>query len=88
MRKLKTGSVQQAVREAYTAAGGIHCVADDVALSAALLSRAIDASDEHRPGGLGINYLDRLSRIVPQAAAPIAEHFARLGGGGIDLTSC
>ncbi len=34
-----------------------------------------------RPGGLGVNYLHTLGRVVPEAAVPIAVHFARLGGG-------
>ena len=84
MRKIKAGTVQETVREAYTAAGGLDCVAADLGLSASILSRAIDASDEHRPGGLGINYLDRLSRIVPQASVPIAEHFSWLAGGAFE----
>jgi len=84
MREIKAGTVQKTVREAYTAAGGLDCVAADLGLSASILSRAIDASDEHRPGGLGINYIDRLSRIVPSAAVPIAEHFARLAGGAFE----
>ena len=81
MRQVKAGSIQEAVKNAYTAAGGVECAANDLGLSASLLFRATDASDEHRPGGLGINYLHRLSRIVPGAAIPIAEHFSRLAGG-------
>lgn len=81
MRQVKAGSIQDAVRSAYTAAGGLESSANDLGLSPALLSRAVDANDEQRPGGLGVNYLHRLSRIVPEAAAPIAEHFARLAGG-------
>ncbi|MBO9398756.1 hypothetical protein J7400_18950 [Shimia sp. R9_2] len=81
MRRVRAGSIQDAVRGAYAAAGGIECAADDLGISASALSRAIDASDEARPGGLGVNYLHRLCRITPEAAAPIAEHFARLSGG-------
>lgn len=81
MRRVQAGSIQDAVKASYKAAGGLECAATDLGLSAALLSRAIDAQDEYRPGGLGVNYLHRLSRIVPAAAIPIAEHFARLAEG-------
>lgn len=81
MRHVRPGSIQDAVTSAYATAGGLECVANDIGVSTTLLSRAVDANDEQRPGGLGINYLHRLSRIVPEAAAPIAEHFAKLAGG-------
>ena len=89
-RRTQAGSIQSAVRQVYAAGGGYEAVATDLGLTTSLLSRAIDASDEYRPGGLGVNYLDRLARIVPATAMPIAEHFARLAGGryriDMDLT--
>ena len=80
MRSVRPGSIQSAVQMAITAAGGLECVSNDIGVSTANLSRAT-ACDEERPGGLGINHLDRLGRIVPITAVPIAHHFAHLAGG-------
>ena len=90
MRWTRPGSVQNAVRDTYKVAGGFEAVSNDLGLSMSILSHTTDPHDEYRPGGLGINYLDRLARITPAAAIPIAEHFARLAGGryriDMDLT--
>ena len=80
MRSVRPGSIQSAVQMAITAAGGLECVSNDIGVSTANLSRAT-ACDEERPGGLGINHLDRLGRIVPATGIPIAQHFAQLAGG-------
>jgi len=80
MRSVRPGSIQSAVQMAITAAGGLECVSNDIGVSTANLSRAT-ACDEERPGGLGVNHLDRLGRIVPAASISIAQHFAHLAGG-------
>ncbi|MGI3163621.1 hypothetical protein [Pseudooceanicola sp. 200-1SW] len=80
MRKARPASIQSAVQTAIRAAGGLEAVANDIGVGVSTLSHGTEVS-EQRPGGLGVNYLDRLSRIVPEAAVPIAAHFAALGGG-------
>ncbi|MBR9765318.1 MAG: hypothetical protein GYB53_17805 [Rhodobacteraceae bacterium] len=80
MRKARPASIQSAVQTAMRAAGGLEAVANDLGVGVSTLSHGTEVS-EQRPGGLGVNYLDRLSRIVPEAAVPIAAHFAALGGG-------
>lgn len=80
MRAVRPGSIQAAVRESITAAGGLECASNDLGLSIASLSRA-SVCDEERPGGLGVNHLHRLGRILPETAVPIAKHFATLAGG-------
>lgn len=80
MRGVRPGSIQEAVQRSIRAGGGLECVSADIGVSTANLSRATACEDD-RPGGLGINHLDRLGRIVPEAAAPLAEHFAHLAGG-------
>jgi hypothetical protein len=87
-RRTRPGSIQAAVRAAYRAVGGVECASDDLGVSAAALSYGTEIT-EARPGGLGVNYLDRLGRIEPRAALPVAEHFAALAGGvfqPVDLT--
>jgi len=80
MRNVRPGSIQSAIREAFTAAGGLESVSSDLAVSVTNLSRATSC-DEDRPGGLGVNHLDRLGRIIPESAVPIARHFAHMAGG-------
>ncbi|NOX39739.1 MAG: hypothetical protein GXP05_04290 [Alphaproteobacteria bacterium] len=80
MRNVRHGSIQSAVRKAITVSGGLECASDDLGMSIANLSRA-SSDDEDRPGGLGVNHLHRLGRILPTAAVPIAQHFAHLSGG-------
>lgn len=80
MRNVKHGTIQSAVRAAIKRAGGLECVSADLGMSVANLSRA-SGDDEDRPGGLGVNHLHRLGRIIPEAVEPIAEHFSHLAGG-------
>lgn len=80
MRGVRPGSIQAAVQRAIKAAGGLECASDDIGVSVSNLSRATACEDD-RPGGLGVNHLDRLGRIIPGAAEPLAEHFAHLAGG-------
>lgn len=80
MRKARAGSIQEAIQRCYESVGGVANVADDVGLCIATLSHATEVN-EKRPGGLGVNYLDRLSRMHSGVASIIAEHFARLAGG-------
>ncbi len=80
MRNNRPDSIQEAVRASIKAAGGLEAASNDLGLSVSSLSRA-SGSDEDRPGGLGVNYLHTLGRVVPAAAVPIAAHFSRLAGG-------
>lgn len=80
MRGVRPGSIQSAVQAAIRATGGLECASADIGVSVTNLSRASSCEDD-RPGGLGINHLDRLGRIVPASAVPLAEHFAHLAGG-------
>lgn len=80
MRKARPASIQSAVQSSIRAAGGLEAVANDLGVGVSTLSHGTEIS-ESRPGGLGINYLDRLGRIVPEAAMPIAQHFAIMAGG-------
>ncbi|WP_417257373.1 hypothetical protein [Celeribacter sp.] len=80
MRGVRAGSIQSAVRDAMTAAGGLECTSIDLGVSVATLSYGTSV-DEARPGGLGVNYLDRLGRMHCAAALPLAQHFAMLAGG-------
>jgi hypothetical protein len=68
------------MQAAYQAAGGLRVVSDAIGISPATLSQATLVNEE-RPGGLGVNYLDRLGRMAPDAAAEVARHFAALAGG-------
>jgi hypothetical protein len=67
-------------RQAIVAAGGLEAVSADLGLGLSTLSRAYSDEDD-RPGGLGVKYLHQLGRIVPDAAVPVANHFAMLAGG-------
>jgi hypothetical protein len=80
MRYTRPGSIQNAVREAYGAVGGLENASIDLGIGVSTLSYGTERSD-HRPGGIGVNYLDSLGRIEPRAATPIAQHFATLAGG-------
>jgi len=80
MRYTRPGSIQNAVREAYGAVGGLENASIDLGIGVSTLSYGTERSD-HRPGGIGVNYLDSLGRIEPSAAEPIARHFATLAGG-------
>lgn len=78
-RNNRPGSIQSAVYAAYRAVGGLEAASHDLGLSMASLSYGTEVN-EQRPGGLGVNYLDRLGRIDAAAAMPIASHFALLAG--------
>lgn len=80
MRKARPASIQSAVQSSIRAAGGLEAAANDLGVGVSTLSHGTEIP-EQRPGGLGINYVDRLSRIVPEVAVPIAQHFAMLAGG-------
>ncbi|PYE80397.1 hypothetical protein [Pseudoroseicyclus aestuarii] len=79
-RNHPAGSVQDAVSRAYTAAGGLEAASDMLGLTASTLSEAT-AKSAKRPHGLGVNHLDRLARMSPEAARVLAEHFAAHAGG-------
>jgi hypothetical protein len=79
-RRMRPGSVQAAVRAVFRAVGGLENAAADTGAAISTLSVGTEVN-EARPGGLGVNYLDRLGRIDPAAALPMAEHFAQLAGG-------
>lgn len=80
MRNSRTGSVQAAVRDTYAAYGGLEAIKEAIGVSVATLSYGTEIN-EHRPGGIGINYLDQISRMEPACAAVLAHHFASLAGG-------
>lgn len=80
MRNVRPASIQSAVQASIRLAGGLEAVANDTGVGVSTLSHGTEVS-EQRPGGLGVNYLDRIGRIVPEAAEPVAQHFARLAGG-------
>lgn len=80
MRSHRPASIQSAVARVYRAVGGLECASADIGVSISVLSYGTEVTD-HRPGGLGVNYLDRLGRIEPAAAVPIAQHFSALAGG-------
>jgi len=79
-RATRPGSIQDAVRQAFGAVGGLENAATDLGLSLSVLSYGTEIRED-RPGGLGVNYLDRLGRIEPLAAEAVARHFANLAGG-------
>lgn len=79
-RMTRPGSIQDAVRQVFGAVGGLENAAADLGVSLSVLSYGTE-NREDRPGGLGVNYLDRLGRIEPQAAEAVARHFATLAGG-------
>jgi len=79
-RGLRPGSVNDMTRSVISRVGGLEAASSDIGLSVSTLSRSY-SDDDDRPGGLGVKYLHQLARIVPAAAVPVAEHFARLAGG-------
>ncbi|WP_226550831.1 hypothetical protein [Celeribacter naphthalenivorans] len=88
MRGVRAGSVQSAVRAAFSSVGGLENASVDLGVSVSTLSYGTSV-DEARPGGLGVNYLDRLGRMHRAAALPLAQHFSTLAGGffqPVDLT--
>ncbi len=80
MRNIEAGTIQEAVKRAIVAFGGIEAAAVTLSVSTALISRAYDPYDEDRPGGMGMNYVNTLCRIEPKASAEMAEYFARIAG--------
>lgn len=80
MRKTKPGSVQSAIQQSYTVSGGLEVVQAATGVSLSTLSYGTELRED-RPGGIGINYIDRLARMDAKAAEPIARHFALLAGG-------
>lgn len=80
MRAVRAGSIQEAVQAAYIAAGGVTDVSAMIGLASSVLSYGTEMRED-RPGGLGVNYLDRLGRMNQAAARAICEHFAALAGG-------
>ncbi|MCW1934554.1 hypothetical protein [Pararhodobacter zhoushanensis] len=79
-RPSRPGTIQDAVRRAYVAVGGVENAAADMGLSLSSASYGTELRED-RPGGLGVNYLDRLGRVDVAAALPVAQHFATLAGG-------
>jgi hypothetical protein len=80
MRATRAGSIQDVFRRVYEINGGIQNSAEDMQVSPAVASYALSL-EEARPGGLGINYVERLARARSECAVPIAEHFALHAGG-------
>lgn len=80
MRQLRPGSIHHVMQEVVSEGGGLEAVGAEIGVSPSTVSRAV-GEPETRPGGLGVVYLDTLGRIVPNAAAPVAKHFASLAGG-------
>lgn len=79
-RRTRPGSIQSAVQQVIAACGGIEAAALEAGVSISTLSYGTEQRED-RPGGLGVNHLDRLGRIEPGAALPMAQHFAALAGG-------
>ncbi len=79
MRNVRPGSVKAAVQALIREAGALEAASNDLGHSGSSLSRA-SSNDEDRPGGLGVNHLHRLGRILPASAEPMAVHFAGLAG--------
>lgn len=86
-RRTRPGTIQSAVGAAYRAVGGLENVAADLGVSLSILSYGTEVRED-RPGGLGVNYLDRLGRIDAAAALPLAQHFATLAGGVFQPVAC
>jgi len=80
MRRERPGSIQSAVSKAFTSAGKLECVRDDLGVSIGMLSNATDFN-EKSAGGIGVNHLHRLCRIHSASAVPLAQHFAHLALG-------
>lgn len=79
-RATTPGTIQEAVQACYDAYGDQKKIAGDLGIAGSSVSYGTEIQDV-RPGGLGVNYLDRLGRVKPEAAAPIAQYFAALAGG-------
>lgn len=80
MRNVPAGTVQDAVQRSYEASG---LTSDRIARLLGTVNSTISYGteiSEHRPGGIGVNYLDRLAQIYPAVALPLAQHFASLAG--------
>ncbi|NDW34614.1 hypothetical protein [Salipiger sp. PrR007] len=81
MRAQIYGTIQNAVCAAVEATGKRHQdVAAFLGIRGSTLSYGME-DNEDRPGGLGVNYLDRLAMDCPEAAIPLAQHFAGRAGG-------
>lgn len=81
MRQTRSGTIQNAVRGALDATGQMDKdIADMLGIRSSTLSYATE-ENEDRPGGLGVNYLHRLAKAFPEAAVPVAQHFAAMAGG-------
>ncbi|PTX02047.1 hypothetical protein [Pararhodobacter aggregans] len=74
------GTIQEAVQACYDAYGDQKDIALDLGIAGSSVSYGTEVQ-EIRPGGLGVNYLDRLARMKAASAVPIARHFAALAGG-------
>ncbi|TMV86129.1 hypothetical protein FGG78_20160 [Thioclava sp. BHET1] len=80
MRFCEAGSIQSAIQRAYDACDGLKKVGEALGVLPSTLSYGTEVRED-RPGGLGVNYLDRLCRMSPKAAVVIAQHFAAIAGG-------
>jgi hypothetical protein len=79
-RKKVPGTIQAAVSDTYEVFGPLKRIQALLGLPLSSLSYGTEVRED-RPGGLGVNYLDRLGQIMPEAAEPIAKYFAALAGG-------
>jgi len=79
-RATRPGSVQDMFRRICNALGGVENAAADAGVSISTISYGMELN-EARPGGIGLNHVDRLCRMHPEAAAVAAQHFAVLAGG-------
>lgn len=85
MRNVPAGTIQDAVQRAYDAfhdrdgKTGVERIARRLGTVKSTVSYGTEISDD-RPGGIGVNYLDRLGQEQPAVALPIAQHFAALAG--------
>lgn len=79
-RRTRPGSIQSVVQRVIAACGGIEAAALEANVSLSTLSYGTEVRED-RPGGLGVNHLDRLARIEAAAARELAQHFSVLGGG-------
>ena len=79
-RYTRPGTIQAAVSSCYEAAGGVSKVARLLGLQNSTVSYGTE-ENEARPGGIGVNYLDRLAEWNGGCAVPIAQYFAALAGG-------
>ncbi|WP_339112877.1 hypothetical protein [Thioclava sp. GXIMD2076] len=80
MRPVEAGSIQDVVSDVYDVFGGVRKASAATGLAPSVLSYGTEMRED-RPGGLGVNYLDRMARMDPAAAAILASHFAALAGG-------